>query len=246
MKTVKEYICELDTIRLVDTFFEEYGEKLSALYNLNNPECIDNTHIDSDESVINLSVYEYAQNERMQINDFITYLRGIDTTPVPNGKTGIIYAFSKYDIDIRSRWQVRLLFKEELLTDPNHCENHSFSAVKFSEVLGFLVADNKFTQDIIYNVLAFVIWKISLTGYRQQNNKSFFETYKKRCGKEFEFYEPIDERSLCFINDNPTMININETADSQKKLNDIRIAIYEYEKLTMERERQLLLKTLKE
>ena len=245
MKTVKDYICELDTTELVDTFFEEYGEKIYDLYYRNTPTNYDDLHIDYDESVRDLSVYDYAQAERKQLYDFIKYLRDIDITECSTGKTGIIYAFGKYDIDYFCRWQVRLLFLEELLSDSIHCCNHSFGGVQFSEVLGFRVADNEYTQGIICKVIAFVMWKSSLTGYRQENIERFYESYKRHNGKDFEPYEPIDERSLHSIYDDPKRINCNETAESQKRLNAVRKAIYDYEMYTMNREREILMTSVK-
>ena len=245
MKSVKDYICELDTTELVDTFFEEYGEKLYDLYYRNNPTNYDDLHIDYDESVRDLSVYDYAQAERKQLYDFIKYLRDTDITGCSNGKTGIIYAFGKFDVDYFKRWQVRLLFLEELLSDPENCPNRSYSGIKFSEVLGFQVADNEYTQDIIYKVIAFVMYISSLYGYRQENIERFYESYKRHNGKDFEPYYPIDERSLHFICDDQNMINCNETAESQKMLIDVRKAIYEYEMYTMRKEREILLRALK-
>ena len=80
MKTVKDYLFELDTTQLVDTYFEEYGEKLYDLYYFNSPTCEDDRHIDYDESVRDLSVYDYAQAERKAIYDFIKYLKTLDIT----------------------------------------------------------------------------------------------------------------------------------------------------------------------
>lgn len=245
MKTVKDYICSLDTKMLVDVFFETHGEKLYDLYYFNNPECEDDAHIDYDESVRDLSVYDYAQAERKQIYDLIKHLQGIDITPIPDGKTGIIFAYGKYDIDIRRRWQARLVFKDELLVDPENCKNRNFSAVKFSEVLGYLIADNKYTQDIIYDVIAYVMRWSTWTGFYQENIERFYQRYKKLNGKDFKPYEPINEESLYFISNDPTRININETAESQKRLNDVRKAIREYEMFTMEREREILVKGLR-
>lgn len=244
MKTVKEYICKLDSRKLVDIFFETYGERLYELYWFNTPEYVAEANIDSDESVHDLSVYDYAQAERKKIYDLIKHLQKIDITPIPDGRTGIIYAYGKYDVDLYKRWQARLVFKDELLADPENCKNRIFSAVKFSEVLGYLVADNKYTQDKIYDVIAFVMRWSTMTGFYQENNERFYESYKKHNGKDFEFYEPINEDFLYHISDDPTMININETAESQKRLNDIRKAIREYEIFTMLREREILVRRL--
>lgn len=246
MKTVKEYICKLDPRRLVDIYFEAYGERLFDIYMLNTPDCEDDAHLDYDESVRDLSVYDYAQAERKRLYDLIKHLQETDITPIPDGKTGIIYAYSKYDIDLYKRWQARLIFKDELLADPENCKNRSFLAVKLSEVLGYLVADNKYTQDIIYDVIAYVMWESTLIGFYQDNIERFYENYKKHNDKEFEPYEPIDEERLYHIIDDPMRININETAESQKRLMDVRKAIREYEMFTMKREREILVGRLKE
>ena len=244
MKSVKDYIFELDTTLLVDTFFEEYGEKLYDLYYRNTPANYDDLHIDYDESVRNLPVYDYAQAERKQIYDLIKYLKEIEISECSVGMTGIIYAYSKYDYEYYHRWQARLLFREELLSDPENCPNRSFSGVPFSEVMGFLVADNEYTQNIICDVITFVLYMASSTGYRQENLGKFRKAYKKHNGKEFVPYEPIDEKSLHCIREDQG-INCNETAKSQKRLNDVRKAIYEYEMYTMKRERNILLSALK-
>ena len=246
MKTVKDYIFNLDTKQLVDTFFAECGEKIYDIYSRNNIECEDDLHIEYDESIRDLSVFDYAQAERKQIYDLIKYLKDIDITECSNGKTGIIYAYSKYDMDIHRRWQARLLFKEDLIADIDTCENHSFITVPFSEVLGFHVADNKFTQYVIYEVIASVLECSTLTGYRQENNDKYIEAYKRHNkNKDFVLYEAINEDSLYFINENLNEINYNETVESQKRLIDVRKAIREYELFTMRREREILLKALK-
>lgn len=245
MKTVKDYLFELDTTQLVDTYFEEYGEKLYDLYYFNSPTCEDDRHIDYDESVRDLSVYDYAQAERKAIYDFIKYLKTLDITECSFEKTGIIYVFGKYDKDYCKRWQARLLFKEELLSDLENCKNHSFTGIKFSEVLGFQVADNGFTQDIIYKVIAFVMWVSASTGYRQENLERFLERYKRINGKDFEPYGTINEQSLHFVYIDPIRVHSKGTDESQKKLDDVRKAIYEYEMYTMKREREILLNALK-
>ena len=246
MKTVKEYLCELDTSRLVDEYFCEYGEKLYDLYYYNTPTGYDDRHIDYDESVRDLSVYDYAQATRKEIYDFIKYLKSVDITECSRWKTGIIYAFRKYDEDYFMRmFHIRLLFWEELLSDPENCKNHDFEYVKFSEVLGFRVADNQFTQSIIHRVIASIMHILSATGYRQENLEHFYESYKKQNGTDFEPYAPIDERSLHFIRYDQNMIMRNETTESRDRLFKVRKDIYEYELYLMKRERSILLESIK-
>lgn len=241
MKTVKDYLFELDITRLVDTFFEEYGAKLFNLYWFNNPTDYYDEHIDYDETVRELTVFEYAQAERKELYDYFKFLKSVDVKDSPNLKTCIIYAFGKYEMDYRNRWQVRLLFLEDLLTDPDNCKNRTFDAVEFSEVLGFRVADNKFTQERIYRVISRVLYIASATGYRQENREKYLEHVKEHRG-DYGLYMPINEWSRFSFGDDPMHICHGETAESQKKLNEAWKAIYEYEMFTMRREREIILK----
>ena len=244
MKTVKDYLFELDVTQLVDTYFEEYSAKLFDLYWFNNPTDYNDEHIDYDETVRELTVFEYAQAERKELYDYFKFLKSVDVKESPNLKTCIIYAFGKYEMDYRDRWQVRLLFLEDLLTDPDNCKNRTFDAVEFSEVLGFHVADNKFTQEKIYRVISRVLYIASATGYRQENREKYLE-YVKEHGGDYELYMPINEWSRFSFGDDPTHICHGETAESQKKLNEAWKAIYEYEIFTMKGEREILLRALK-
>ncbi len=241
MKTVKDYLFELDVTRLVDTYFEEYSAKLFDLYWFNNPTDYNDEHIDYDETVRELTVFEYAQAERKELYDYFKFLKSVDVKESPNLKTCIIYAFGKYEMDYRNRWQVRLLFLEDLLTDPDNCKNRTFDAVEFSEVLGFRVADNKFTQEKIYRVISRVLYIASATGYRQENREKYLEHVKEHRG-DYELYMPINEWTRFSLGDDPARICHGESAESQKKLNEAWKAIYEYEMCTMKREREIILK----
>lgn len=241
MKTVRDYLFELDITELVDTIFEEYGEKLYDLYYYNNPIGYNDSYIRYDDAVRELTVFEYAQAKRKELYDYIRYLQDLEINESTNLKTGVIYAFGEFEKDYFDRWQVRLLFLEDLLTDPDNCKNRSFAAVPFSEVLMFRVADNKFTQDVIYSVIARVLHVASHTGYRQENREKYLKKAKDS-GGDYEPYMPINEWSRCSFFDDPTHIFHGETAESQKKLNEVWKAIYEYEMCTMKREREIILK----
>ena len=242
MKTVKDYLDKLNTTRLVDAYFGEFGEKLFDLYYDNTPNSYYDEYIEYDDTVRELTVMEYAQAKRKEIYDYIRFLKEVDTEDSPTMKTGIIYAFAKYEEGCFDRWQVRLLFLEELFADPENCRNRNISAVPFREVLMFRVADNKFTQEIIYKVIAHVLWIASLTGFRQENREKFLKVIEEN-GSDYMPYKPIDEWSRFSFGDDPSRIGHNETAESQEKLNEVRKAIYEYEMCTMKREREIILRS---
>ncbi len=91
MKTVKDYLFELNTTKLVDTFFEQYSEKLFDLYFYNNTTDYYDEQIDYDETVRELTVFEYAQARRKELYDFFKFLKNVDVKESPNLKTCIIY-----------------------------------------------------------------------------------------------------------------------------------------------------------
>lgn len=206
MKKVKDYLFELNTTELVDTFFELYSEKLYDLYYFNNPTNYDDEHIQYDETVRELTVFEFAQAKRKELFDYIRYLKDIEIKEIPNGKTGVIYAYGAFERCCFDRWQIGFIFLEDLLADPENCRNRNFSNVKFSEVLGFSVADNEFTQDIIYKVIACVLNVVSVTGFRQENREKHLQMVKENNG-EYGLYKPIEERSGYLFYDNPALMD---------------------------------------
>lgn len=243
MKTVKEYLSELNTTRLVDILFEEFGDKLFDLYFFNTPTDYHDEHIEYDETVRELTVMEYAQARRKELYDYIRYLKDLEIKEIPGGKTGVIYAFKKFEDDYFERWQIRLLFLEELLDDPGNCKNRIFTA-PFKEVLGFRVADNEFTQEIIYQAIARVLNVVSFMGFNQENMEPFLEEVKMNEG-DFGLYIPIDERKrfdYCVEPEN-AHLGYGETLENRERLKEVWMAIYEYEMCSMRREREIILRS---
>lgn len=245
MKTVKDYLSELNTTRLVDTLFEEFGDKLFDLYYFNNPTNYDDLHIEYDETVRELTVMEFAQAKRKELYDYIRYLKDLEIKEIPGGKTGVIYVFKRFEHDYFDRWQVRLLFLEELIADPDNCKNRTFEAVPFSEVLGFRVADNEFTQEIIYQAIARVLYIAILMGFRQENRESYLRKIKENRG-DYVPYMPIDEWKRFFnhcVEPTHAHLEYGETGELRKRLNEVWLAIYEYEMCSMRREREIILRS---
>lgn len=243
MKTVKDYLYEIDPTALVDNYFMLFGEKLYDLYFYNNPTDYYDEYIAYDEAVRELTVFEYAQAKRKELYDYIRYLKDLKIKEIPGGKTGVIYAFKKFEYEYFDRWQVRLLFLEELLADPENCKNRTFDAVPFQEVLGFRVADNEFTHEIICEVIARVLEIASLTGFRQENRESHLKAIKRHQG-DYKPYMPINEwkRFGYCVDPGHSDLDLGETVGSQEKMNEVWHAIYEYEMCSMRRERYLIMK----
>ena len=233
MKTVKDYICSLDKDFLAEVYFREYGKSLSTYY-YGSP-----FSDEVDERIKTMTVSEFAEDEIRQIREYIEYLKGIEITENEDGKHVIIYACSTLDGDFINTAAVCM---ERLLADPEACGEYDFMFTKFSEILGFLVADNTYTQDHIYKVISDVLWEASLTGYRQERLQEDLEKFEGH-------YEPEEDPVVKLLGDDyyrevETRMS-RDTEDRRKLWEDAFLAKNKYKECSGLRERMILLNALK-
>ncbi|SCW49735.1 hypothetical protein SAMN02910456_01445 [Ruminococcaceae bacterium YRB3002] len=242
MKTVKDYIISLDTDLLVREFYYYHSDTLYACYYgkpLREP----------DGRTKSVTVFCYAEDQINQLREYIEYLKRVEITEQEDGKQGIIYAYSVLSGGwLSATAYTELIYKDELLKDPDNCEAYGYMFNKFSEILGFLVADNKFTQSHIYKVIADVLWEASWTGYRQEglqeelDNLEEFENAKE---ENLNHYDSVEEMFTDLMGEDGYRDMIDrrhqETDESQKLLDEVRQAKIAYEKCSRLRERQMIL-----
>ena len=245
MKTVKGFICELDTERLVDEYFRKYSRKFSEYYYENR------YNEERDPDLCEMSVLEYAEKTREKYFDYIEYLKTVEITESDDGRCGIIYAYNWLGDDPDSSVCTSLLHREELLEDPEGCENYGYELTKFSEILGFLVADNKYTQNNIYEVIADVLWEASWTGYRQEHLDELIEELEKSAEdieNDKDSYFTLDEAFEEILGEKEynemKEREHKETEASQKLLDAANQAVYEYNRCSMMQERKNILESL--
>ena len=246
MKTVKDYINLLDTDLLVEEYYRKHSDRLSDCY-------YGKALSEIDESTKIETVFDYAENQISLLREYIEHLKGVDIKEPKTGKQGIIYAYSALDGDWASTTALtELIFKEELLEDPENCQAYGYMFTEFSEILGFLVADNKYTQSHIYEVIVSVLWEASWTGYRQealQEELDDLEEFENAKEEDLNHYDSAEDmfKTLMGEDDYKEMIDRRpqETDESQKLLDETIKARIAYEKCSRIRERIILLETLK-
>ena len=243
MKTVKDYICELDAKQLVDEYFRKYSRQLSEYYfeGLCSEEAKSNLE--------RLTVIELAEKIRSNLFEYIEFLKTIEIRGSEDGKQGIIYAFNTLTDDLDDSVCTELINREDLIEDPEKCENYGYMLSPFSEILGFLVADNKYTQNHIYEVIADVMWEASWFGYRQERLEEELESLNEAEEQvENGEYLSVDEAFADILGEEEYQRmkdrEYKETEESQKLKEAARHAIYEYENCSMMRERRILLSLL--
>ena len=243
MKTVKDFICTLDADHLIDTYFNKYGKTLSYYYN------------EKVEQIATMTIAEFVEGKKKFLHEYIDHLKSIDIIPSKDGKQWIIYAYNK--LEGYYYWSgtvgTELCCLDELKADPVNCQNYGYMMTEFSEILGFLVADNQYTQGNIYEVIADVMYEASWYGYRQERLEDALksleeadEELEKGGGKTYGsadelFKDLLGEESFNEIKDS----SYHET-DEEKDLELVaQKARYEYEHYSMVKERKRILETLK-
>lgn len=249
MKTVKDYICSLEADKLVNTYFEKRCKKIIEYYrDFQFDE-------DIDEKYKKMSLSEFVETQIKLLREYVEYLKGIEITGSEDGKQGIIYAYNKLEGDYYWSGTVgtALCCLDELKADPENCQNYSYLMTGFSVILGFLVADNQYTQGNIYEVIADVMYEASWYGYRQERLEDALksleeadEEIKKGSGKTYGstdelFKDLLGEEFFNEIKDS----SYHET-DKEKELQfAAQKARHEYEHCSMIKERKILLKALR-
>lgn len=249
MKTVKEYICTLDADRIVDMYFYKYSDTLSGYY-YGRP-----LSDKKDERISTMTITEFVKDLKERINEYIDYLKSIDITPSKDGKQGIIYAYNK--LEGYHYWSdtlcTALVHLDELKKDPENCEDYCYMLTKFSEILGFLVADNQYTQGNIYEVIADVMHEASWCGYRQERLEQQLESLKK-ADEDFEkqdkeSYISADELFKDLLGEEGfkemEYISYHETDEEEELRHAAMDARYKYEHYSQVKERKMILEALK-
>lgn len=164
MKTVQEYLRELDRDRLI----EEYLYK--------SPIEFEKIH---DKSV---SVETVFQRVREYIGEYIDRLRKLDITQDDDGKQGIVFAHRCVGSNCESlEIAFPLVFKEELLEHGTEANSYAYEFSPQSEIVGYLVADNPLTQYYIYDLLADVMFEAAFFGFDEEHKEEEEQKVVQSC-----------------------------------------------------------------
>ena len=250
MKTVKDYLVDLNKDELVDEYFRRSSKRLADYYF----DYIYDDEAERNENLSEMSVIGYAEMMKQRISEFIDYLKSLEIADSEDGEQGIVYAYkSIMENDNRGEVCTELLYREELLEDPVNCHNYGYSLSGFPCVLGFLVADNKYTQTNIYGVIADVLHEATWYGYRQEDIdeeiNSLNEESEKMDRGEGKTYNSADEMFTDILGEDLYREmkdrEYKETDESKALLDAANKACREYDKCSMMRERMILLESLK-
>lgn len=157
MKTVQEWLNEIDEEVLADRYFTENPIDFEMLYDQNRT---------------------VAEIRRAARERFIEYVRKMRVVPVQlrKEKTAVFYA-SKGHRDHKRCVIAEMCIMEEVLSS-HEPEHYSCMMTDHAEVMGYFIADTPLTQNNIETVLAHILFETSFFGYDQKNSQNVDEILK--------------------------------------------------------------------
>jgi len=151
MKTVQQYLKELDWDRLIDTYLFEHPFEYR------------------DPALAGLTVSLIREKYTEGMRKFIERLCGLTPKDDPDGRVGILFAHRCIEVGSLSGTEdYCLVHADEVLSDGVDAKTYAYEFTDQSEIVGFLVADSGYTSRHIYGLMADVLYQASFFGYKQE------------------------------------------------------------------------------
>jgi len=219
MKTIQQIIKETNHKEIEREYFYEYSPKLHELR-------------DDDDC----TVAEIMQCASERFQDFLTRVCEIEIEPDPDGQH-ILFAtkhIDKYGFD---KYSAELVSVEELL-EAEDLSNVQLYAIEYTEwkyALGFLVADNRMTQDNLMDVIVEFLYSISFSGYYPEAVENAIKELEARKREAEEHPERLKEISDVEWNakyDKPREVVDEKEEELKAAISAAKGAYYEHIKVT--------------
>jgi len=149
MKTIQEYLRELDRDKLVDTYLYEYPLDFNQLEN-----CQDRT------------VRELRNTVKERLLAFVDTLADLEPVPTENKSIFIAFRYIRDDFDDVT---FTLINAKDLEGDLSKVQGYAIEFNKQAEVMSFYVSNAPLTQRYIYELAAHVIYEASFFGFEQED-----------------------------------------------------------------------------
>ena len=151
MKTVQYYLNNLNLEKIVDTYYNRIEDSLLR---------------DADN---NITIEELKLTVKYNIVKYIEKLKSIE---IKKENTHILLAYEGYLFESMTEPVFSLINIEELKENRDSLTNVTTYAYEFSlneEIMGYLISDNEYTQNYIYDLIADVLYEASFFGYNEEN-----------------------------------------------------------------------------
>ena len=166
MKTVKDYLNEIDANRLVSTFLYNYPSDEVDLLQYKK-----------------MTIEDYRNNVEKALYAFIDRLKNMEPVKPEDDDMHIFFAY-RSEGDGDDGIGFGMVTGKELIEKGADANTYSCMFTKQEEIVGYYVAENDLTQHNIYDLLAFIMRESSSFGFKQERLEKTIQ----------ELEDAIDER----------------------------------------------------
>ena len=153
MKTVQEWLRELDTEELIDSYLAQKMLRKEMVRAMQTRD--------------NIIAKDLWLKYRNAIREYIEYLR---TVPIEiTDEPAVLYVYEGVSLTLRHRCCHGLVHVSELQEKGVEAEDYSYVLCPHGEVAGFFVADTKRTQDHLLELMTDVLYEASFFGYTKED-----------------------------------------------------------------------------
>lgn len=155
METVQMYLAQLDKERLAKTYYS----RIKPIEN-------------NSEEVSN---HGYFYTHRNKIYEFIDKMVNTKITNQDKKNKAIIIAYKFFDRNdegfLDYYIQTNLVYEKDLKENKFQASTYAYEFKPQSEIAGFYIANTKYANDNIYDVLADILYEASFFGYDQEDKE---------------------------------------------------------------------------
>lgn len=149
MNTVQEYLRQADCEKLINIYLYDHPVNLNEL-----PDGI-------------MSLKDSKEKVKTKLRKYIERLRTMEIEKSSDGQEYVLFAHKVFR-DISEEEEYSLVCVQELLDEGTDAKSYAYECTKQAEIVGFKVADTKYTQKNLNGLLVDVLYRASFFGFEQE------------------------------------------------------------------------------
>ena len=194
MKTIQEYLRELDREQLIEDYEYRIRDRIVEAY----------CNVEQSD-IADLTLEEIYRRTMKNIGEYVDRLRDLKTAPLDDGKIGLLYLYDRISdaLNYETEPCCEFVHLDEVLEHGDAAENYSYKLCSQEQIMGFPVSDDRYTQNHRYDLAVAVMHEASWFGYADEDKAEVIDSINNPIlddDSEIEFddddYEPTLDREV--------------------------------------------------
>ena len=172
MKTIQEYLRELKREQLIENCEYRMRDRIVEAY----------CNVDQSD-IADLTLEEIYRRTVKKIGAYVERLRDLKTTPLDDGKVGVLYLYDRITDALNEENEpcCEFVHLDEVLERGDAAENFSYKLCSQEQIMGFLVSDDRYTQNHLYELAVAVMCdqKSTVDDEPEEIDRDFEEVHRR-------------------------------------------------------------------